>query len=106
MFNLQKRLRWFGHAARGPKGELIKGLLLPTLPRTWCKRTVGQLKTRAAMIKADLEPSTMPRVFGYARWRKAWAKVPSELAQDRRAWSASVRDGVNSNGDGGSTRPG
>ncbi len=33
-------------------------------------------------------------------------KVSSELAQDRRAWSASVRDVVNSIGDAGSTRPG
>ncbi len=33
-------------------------------------------------------------------------KVPSELAQDRRVWSASVRDVVSSIGDAGSTRPG
>ncbi len=26
---VQRRLRWFGHAARLPKGELIKDLLLP-----------------------------------------------------------------------------
>ncbi len=28
-------LRWFGHAARRPEGELIKDLLLPTMPRAW-----------------------------------------------------------------------
>ncbi len=33
-------------------------------------------------------------------------KVSSELTQDRTAWSASVRDVVNSLGDAGSTRPG
>ncbi len=33
-------------------------------------------------------------------------KVSSELAQDRRAWNASVRDVVNVIGDAGSTRPG
>ncbi len=33
-------------------------------------------------------------------------KVPSELAQDRRAWSTSARDVVNLDGDAGSTRPG
>ncbi len=27
---VQRRLRWFGHAARRPDGELIKDLLLPT----------------------------------------------------------------------------
>ncbi len=32
---VQRRLRWFGHGARRPDGELIKDLLLPTPPRTW-----------------------------------------------------------------------
>ncbi len=32
---VQRRLRWFGHAAKRPEGELIKDLLLPTPPRTW-----------------------------------------------------------------------
>ncbi len=31
----QRRLRWFGHAARRPEGELIKDLLLPTPPWSW-----------------------------------------------------------------------
>ncbi len=31
---VQRRLRWFGHAARRAGGELIKDLLLPTPPRT------------------------------------------------------------------------
>ncbi len=31
--------------------------------------------------------------------------MSNELAQDRRAWSASLRDVVNSVGDAGSTRP-
>ncbi len=102
----QRRLRWFGHAARRPEGELIKDLLLPTPPRTWRIRAGGQLKTWATTIKADLEPISGPRVFSHARWRQDWVKVSSELAQDRRAWSASVRDVVNAIGDTGSTRPG
>ncbi len=32
---VQRRLRWFCHAARRPEGELIKDLLLPIPPRTW-----------------------------------------------------------------------
>ncbi len=32
---VQRRLHWFGHAARRPEGELIKNLLLPIPPRTW-----------------------------------------------------------------------
>ncbi len=99
-------LRWFGHAARRPEGELIKDLVLPTPPRTWRRRTGGQLKTWATTTKADLEPIFGPRVFDHARWGKDWVKVSRELTQDRRAWNASVRDVVNAIGDAGSTRPG
>ncbi len=31
---VQRRFRWFGHAARRPEDELIKDLLLPTPPST------------------------------------------------------------------------
>ncbi len=103
---VQRRLRWFGHAARRREGELIKNLLLPTPPRTWRRRVGSQLMTWATMSKADLEPLSAPRVFGHARWRKDWVKVSSELAQDCRAWSASVRDVANAIGDAGSTHPG
>ncbi len=85
--------------------DVPKDLLLSTPPRTWCRRAGGQLKTWAVTIKADLEPISGPRVFGHTRWRKDWVNISSDLAQDRRAWSASVRDVVNSTGDAGSTRP-
>ncbi len=101
-----QRLHWFGYAVRRPEGELIKDLLLPTPPRTWRRRAGSQLKTWATTIKADLEPLSGPGVFGHAHWRKDWVKVSKELAQDRRAWSASVRDVVKAFGDAGSTRPG
>ncbi len=103
---VQRRLRWFGHCARRVEGELIKNLLLPTPPRAWCRRPGGQLKTWAITIKAILGSLSGPRVFGHARWRKDWVKVSSEVAQDRRSWSASVRDAANAIGDAGSTRPG
>ncbi len=35
---VQRRLRWFGYAARRPEGELIKDLLLTTPPRMWRRR--------------------------------------------------------------------
>ncbi len=57
----------------------------------------------ATTINAALEPLSGPRVFGYARWKKDWVKIPSELAQDRQAWCASVRKVVNAFGDVGST---
>ncbi len=53
---VQRRLRWFGHAARRAEGELIKELFLPTPPGTWRRRAGGQLKTWVTTIKADLEP--------------------------------------------------
>ncbi len=66
----------------------------------------GQLKTWVTTtLKADLEPLSGPRVFGCGRWRKDWVKDSSELAQDRRAWGASIRDVVNSIGDAVSTLP-
>ncbi len=101
---VKRRLHWFGHATRRPEGELIKDLLLPTPPRTCRRQAGGQLKIWATTIKADLEPLSGPRVFGHARWRKDWVKVFSDLAQDRRAWSVSVRDVVNAMDDAGSTR--
>ncbi len=58
------------------------------------------------MSTADLEPLSGSRVFGYARWRKDWVKASSELAQDRQAWIAAVRNLINSIDDAGSTRPG
>ncbi len=57
-------------------------------------------------IKAGVALLYRPQVFGYARWRGDWVKVSSELAQDHRAWGASVRDVVNSIGATGSTRSG
>ncbi len=72
---VQRRLHWFGHAARRPEGELIKDLLLPTPPRTWRRQAGGQLKTWATTIKADLEPISLPRIFGHARWRKDWVNL-------------------------------
>ncbi len=37
---VQRKLHWLGHAVKRPDGEL----LLLTLPRTWRRRTEGQLK--------------------------------------------------------------
>ncbi len=51
---IQRRLRWLGHAARRPNNELIRDLVLPTPPRTWCRRTGGQPKTWTTTIKDSL----------------------------------------------------
>ncbi len=78
---MQRRPLWFCHAAICPIGELIKALILLTLPRTWRRRTGGQLKMCATTVNADLEHRSESRVIGYARWRKDFVKAPSELAQ-------------------------
>ncbi len=36
-----------------------------------------------------------PAVVGIGRWSREWASLAMDLAQDRRAWSAAVRDAVN-----------
>ncbi len=46
-----------------------------------------------------MQPLSGPRVFG---WKNDWVKITNELAQERRAWGASIRDVVNSIGDTGS----
>ncbi len=73
------------HASRGHvkgrlDGKLIKNLLLTTPPQTQRRRMGGQLKTWTTTTKADLEPLSGPRFFGYARWRKDRVKVSSEPA--------------------------
>ncbi len=78
---VQRRLRWFGHAARLPDQRLIKDLLLSTPPRTWSRRTGVQLKMRANYDQG--RPGS--RVFGCALWRKDCVKASSELIQGRRA---------------------
>ncbi len=80
---VQRRPRWFGHPTRCSEGELIKGLLFPTPPRTWHRRSGGQLKTWASTINAYLELISGPRVFGHKRWTKDWVQVCSELEQGR-----------------------
>ncbi len=100
------KFRWFGLDARCHEGDLIRDFNLLTPPRTRRRRTGGFLKTGATTFKEDMETLAGPRIFGYARWRKYWVKVSSELEVDRRAWGASIRDVVNSIGDDGSARPG
>lgn len=100
-----RRLRWFGHAARRPPGELVRDCLLPRPLPGWRKRAGGQLKTWATTLKEDLEPISGPNVVGLRRWKRDWAEIGVELAQDRRSWAAAERDASNVLGDAGSTRP-
>ncbi len=82
---LQRRLRWFGHAARRAHGEFIRELINPDVPRTWRRRTGGQLKTWATTLKEHLVRLIGPAVVGIRRWNKEWASLVMDLTQDRRA---------------------
>ncbi len=67
---LQRRLRWFGHAARQAPGEFVRELINPDVPRTWRNRTVGQMKTLATTLKEDLVRLIGPAVVGIRRWTR------------------------------------
>ena len=51
---LHCHLRWFGHAAQRPEGELIRDVFLPISLPNWRKCDGGQLKTWTSTIKDDL----------------------------------------------------
>ncbi len=49
----------------------------------------------ATTLKEDLVRLIEPGLVGIRRWNKEWASLAMDLAQDRRAWSAAVRDALN-----------
>ncbi len=65
----------------------------------------GQLKTWSGTIKEDLALLGGPRFYSLRRWNREWPSICVEMAQDRRAWSAAVRDTVNAL-EAGQLRPG
>ena len=101
---LQRRLRWFGHAARRPAGEIIREVINPEPPAHWRKKRGGQLKTWLSTLKEDLARLSGPDVFGLRRWNRDWMTIGIDWAQDRRAWAAAVRDAVVAM-DAGATAP-
>ncbi len=102
---LHHRLRWFGHASRRAPGEIIREVICRTPLPTWGKRRGGQLKTWSRTIQEDLALLGGPRVYGLRRWTREWPVICTEMAQDRSAWSAIVRDAENAL-EAGQFRPG
>ncbi len=47
---LQRRLRWFGHAARRPAGLIVRDVIDPVPPPHWRLKRGGQLKTWLTML--------------------------------------------------------
>ncbi len=89
---LQRRLRWFGHAARRPAGEIIRKVINSEPPANWRKKRGGLLKTWMTTLKEDLACLSGPDVFGLRRWNRDWMTIRIAWAQGRRA--AAVLDAV------------
>ncbi len=64
---LQRRLRWFGHAARRPAGKIIRDVIDPLAPTHWRQKRGGQLMTWLTMLKEDLVRMSGPGVYGLRR---------------------------------------
>jgi hypothetical protein len=88
----QRRLQWFGHILRKPEGELVKKVLSPDPCVGWRCRLGGQLNTWLTTVKSDVDCLRLWSVYGVRRWRKEWTKICADLAADRRAWRAAIRD--------------
>ena len=103
---LQRRLRWFGHVSRRPQDELLHRALHISPDVSWRRRPGGQLKTWSTTIKQDLSLMSGPQVHGLRTWNRCWLQLSVDLAQDRRAWAAAVRDIINGREEASSFRPG
>ncbi len=91
---LQRRLRWFGHAARRPAGEIIREVINPEPPVHWRKKRGGQLKTWMTTMKEDPARLSGPAVYGLRRWHRDWLTIGIARVQERGARAAAVRDAV------------
>ncbi len=102
---LQRRLRWFGHAARRPAGESIRDVIDPGPPTHGHRKRGGQLKSWLTMLKEDLARMSGPGVYGLRRWNREWLQLGITWTQDRQAWAAAIRNVVVAV-DTGTTSPG
>lgn len=85
---------------------MIRDVLLPAPLPAWRKRRGGQVKTWATTMKEDLAYLSGPQMVCLRWWNQDWLRLSVDLAQDRRAWVAMIRDVVRAKEEAGSTRPG
>ena len=52
------------------------------------------MKTWVDTIKKDVEAMSGPVLHGLKRWNSSWMEITSDIARDRVAWRAAVRDTV------------
>ena len=88
----KRRLEWFGHVVRRKDDDLLKQVVDPKPMRGWKCRVGGQLKTWLATVKEDIEILGLVKVYGLRNWKLNWVSICSDLASDRRAWRATIRD--------------
>ncbi len=82
------------YASLGP-GELI-WRVISSIPSTTLRKCQGiQMKTWSKTIKKDLGLHRGSRVYGLRRLNWKWPSICIEMAQDRRVWSATMRDAIN-----------
>ena len=87
-----RRLQWFGHVLRKSENEPLKQVLNPSACPQWRARLGGQLKTWLCSVKEDVDHMRLQVVHGTRRWNRHWITICSDLATDRKAWKASIRD--------------
>ena len=88
----KRRLQWFGHVTRRSDSELVKQVINPKPKIGWKCRLGGQVKTWLTTVKADMEKLQLEKVYGLRKWKANWVSICGELASDRRAWRATIRD--------------
>ena len=88
----RRRLQWFGHILRRPTTDWLKQTLNPPPCRDWRCRLGGQLKTWTNTVKSDVERLGLHSVYGIRLWNRDWISICSDLAADRNAWKAAIRD--------------
>ena len=88
----KRRLQWFGHAVRHSDSELVEQVANPKPWNGWKCRLGGQVKTWLTTVKTDMEKLRLDKVYGLRKWKADWVNICGELASDRRAWRATIRD--------------
>lgn len=88
----QRRLQWLGHVLRKQDFELTKQALLALPSSGWRYRLGGQVRTWLNTVRADVDKLGLHVVYGVRNWNRNWLKICADLASNRQAWAAAIRD--------------
>ena len=87
-----RRLQWLGHLLRKNHSELSRQSLFSSANPGWKCRCGGQTKTWLKTIKSDVDQLGLHFVYGVRYWNHKWLEICADLASNRQAWTAAVRD--------------